>query len=371
MQIVYGRENLDDTLKIVNSAFCPVREDGFDFRQIMPKAYGEKCNLLQYHYIVKDGEKGVAAAGNIPGVIATSQGDFPFVFLGSVATLPECQGKGYMRALMERVDVDNRQNQVVFSMLTGARKRYVRHGYTKCFSTLCYTFDCYFHTHAASDCSLLIDEFKAEDLDEIFDVYQEFSPLKLRTKESFVPCLQFSKSQLRTVRKDGKIVGYYTFATRKNLGVGELCLSDLSIAASLMKAVADFENVKTFNVLVNPLDVRLASVLDGICEGAALSDGLQIKVYDMARFVQMLLALNLDKGIKRLENVQETISIGGECFEVCVNDGKASVQKTDKKPQFSFEVAEFLRLAINGASRALDESKIFPLTFGISAPDEF
>ena len=31
MEIIYGRENLEEVLKVVNSAFCAVREDGFDF----------------------------------------------------------------------------------------------------------------------------------------------------------------------------------------------------------------------------------------------------------------------------------------------------------------------------------------------------
>ena len=371
MEIIYGRENLEEVLKVVNSAFCAVREDGFDFRYIMPKAYGKDCNLLQYHYVIKDNGKNVAAAGNIPNVIKTSAGEYKFSFLGSVATLPDCQGKGYMRTLMNRVERDDLNNGVVFSLLTGARGRYCRYGYTKCFSSVVYTFDEYFLSHTESDSDISVSPLSAKDLDDAFEIYRSNSPLVFRDKNNFVPSLEFSLSKARVIHKNGNLIGYYCFTTRKSLGVGELAIVDTAHLKAVLKAIGDFENVKSFNVNANPLDVRMTRALDALCECAALSDGLHIKVYDMARFVQMLLALNIEKGIKRIGNVQETISIVGDCFEVYVNDGKASVLKTNKKPQFVFESAEFLRLAINGTSRAMDESKIFPLAFGISAPDEF
>lgn len=371
MEIIYGRENLDEVLRIVNSAFCPVREDGFDFRYIMPKAYGEHCNLLQYHYVVKDNGKSVAAAGNIPNVIKTNGGEYKFSFLGSVATLPDCQGKGYMRALMNRVESDDLQNDIVFSLLTGARERYSRYGYTKCFSNLNYTFDEYFLTHAKADDSIAVSPLCEDDLNGAFEIYSAVSPLVFREKSNFVPSLEFSTSKVRAIRKNGILIGYYCFTTRKNLGVGELAIIDTSDLKAVLKEIGGFENVKSFNVSVNPLDVRMASALDRLCESAALSDVLHIKVYDMARFLKMLCELNVEKGIKIVHDTEETVAIGDKSYSICIRRGQVDVKATACAAENALSVSSFLRSAVNGIDRTFDSSAIFPLTFGINAPDEF
>lgn len=371
MEIIYGRENLDEVLNIVNSAFCPVREEGFDFRYIMPKAYGKDCNLLQYHYIVKDNGKNVAAAGNIPNVIKTSGGEYKFSFLGSVATLPDCQGKGYMRALMNRVESDDLKNGVVFSLLTGARERYNRYGYTKCFSSLTYTFDEYFLSHAKADESITVSPLCEDDFDGAFEIYRTVVPLVLREKSNFVPSLEFSTSNVRAIRKNGVLTGYYCFTTRKNFGIGELAIIDLSDLKAVLKAIGDFENVKSFNVNVNPLDVRMASALDKLCEGAALNDVLHVKVYDMSRFLKMLCELNIEKGIKCITDTQETVAMGDKAYSVCISKGQVDVKEVACVKENAPTVSEFLRSAVNGIDRAFDGSAILPLAFGISTPDEF
>lgn len=370
MEIIYGRENLEEVLKVVNSAFCAVREDGFDFRYIMPKAYGKDCNLLQYHYVIKDNGKNVAAAGNIPNVIKTSAGEYKFSFLGSVATLPDCQGKGYMRALMNRVERDDLNNGVVFSLLTGARGRYCRYGYTKCFSSVVYTFDEYFLSHTESDADISVSPLSAKDLNEVFEIYRSNSPLVFRDKNNFVPSLEFSLSKVRAIHKNGNLIGYYCFTTRKSLGVGELAIVDTAHLKAVLKAIGDFEKVKSFNVNANPLDVRMTRALDALCECAALSDGLHIKVYDMARFVKMLVELNIEKGIKDIPDTEEVITIGEKTYAVCICNKQVEVKEFDCKAD-AMSVSSFLRGIVNGIGRAFDTSKIFPLAFGISAPDEF
>ena len=371
MEIIYGRENLDEVLNIVNSAFCPVREDGFDFRYIMPKAYGKDCNLLKYHYVVKDCGKNVAAAGNIPNVIKTSGGEYKFSFLGSVATLPDCQGKGYMRALMNMVERDDLKNGVVFSLLTGARERYSRYGYTKCFSSLTYTFDEYFLSHEKADESIVISPLCEDDLSGAFEIYGNVSPLVFREKSNFVPSLEFSTSKVRAIRKNGILIGYYCFTTRKNLGVGELAIKDTSQLKAVLKSIGDFESVKSFNVSVNPLDVRMASALDKLCESAALNDVLHIKVYDMARFLKMLCEMNVEKGIKIIPDVKEVVAIGDKTYSICVSKGQVDVCETACTAGNALPASAFLRAAVNGIDRTFDNSAIFPLAFGISAPDEF
>lgn len=368
MRISYGTNDLNRILNIINPSFGAVREDGFDFRYIMPKAYGEKNNLLQYHYVVSDGGVDVTTAGNIPGKIVTHTAQYRYAFLGSVATLPAYEGKGYMRALMKRIKQDDITDGKVFSLLTGARVRYARHGYTKVFSAYSFVFDEYFAKHTTKNPDISIRAYSG-DINALYEIYQSTQPIILRSKDDILPCLSMSRSALRLIEYRGKTVGYYTFCTRKKLYIPEFAITDCSLVGSVMREVFDVENVAHFSVYVNPLDVRLRNALDVICEAAHLCDELQIRVYDLCAFIKMLVELNIEKSIIDSKDFDFCVVVDGKKYDISVADTTVNVHCT-KSDIVGCSVSEFLRGTINNPFSSF-RSEIFPLAFGISLPDCF
>lgn len=370
MKILKGIEDLNRILDIVNPTFGVVREEDFDFRYIMPKAYSENSNLLKYHYILCDNGTDVATAGNIPGVISLNQSNYTYSFLGSVATLPQYEKKGYMRILMQAIEEDDIKDGKVFSLLTGARGRYARYGYTKLYSGCFFSFGEYFAKHTQKDDDMIIRQYDG-DLDRLYELYLSTQPLILRSKDELLPCLGMSRSELRLIEYKGNIIGYYTFCKRKKLYVPELAISDYSLLRGVMRAIFDFEQVPDFCVYVNPLDVALRSNLDNICEEGVINDELHVRVYDLALFIKMLIELNIQKGILSLEGKKESICVESKIYNITIDKGSVSVQVEDTDVN-GMNKNDFLRLAINNPLPTLRKtSMIFPLTFGINLPDYF
>lgn len=370
MNILYGVKDLSRILNIINPAFGAVREEGFDFRHIMPKAYGDGESLLKYHYILCDNNADVATAGNIPGVIALDGGDYAYSFLGSVATLPQYEGKGYMRALMQAIEADDIKDGKVFSLLTGARGRYQRYGYTKLYSGCYFTFDEYFAKHTPKNQDITIRKYNGE-IDVLYDIYKATQPLLLRSKEDILPCLCMSRSEIRLIEYKGNVVGYYTFCTRKKNYLPEFSIVDCNLCEGTMREIFDFENVPSFSVYVNPLNTALRAKLDSICEEASISDDLQVRVYNMPLFIKMLVELNIQKGIISADNVCERIVLEGKVYTISVDNGEVSVTCQECN-EFGTSQSEFLRSAINNPLSVLRKtSRIFPLAFGINLPDCF
>ncbi len=370
MNILSGIEDLNRILNIINPTFSVVREEGFDFRYIMPKAYSENSSLLKYHYILCDNGIDVAAAGNIPGVISLNKFNYTYSFLGSVATLPQHAKKGYMRILMQAIEADDIKNRKVFSLLTGARSRYSRYGYTKLYSGCYFLFDEYFAKHTQKNEDITIRQYNGE-IDKLYELYLSTQPLILRSKEELLPCLGMSRSTLRLIEYKGNIVGYYTFCKRKKLYVPEFAISDYSLCSGVMRAIFDFEQVTNFSVYVNPVNIALRSNLDAICEEGIISDDLQVRVYDLALFIKMLIELNLQKGILVEDDIKESILVENKIYNIMINNGQVSVECEDSDV-YGMNKNEFLRLAINNPLPSFKKtSKIFPLAFGISLPDCF
>lgn len=365
MKINYSTNTLKQILDIINPTFGAVREEGFDFRKIMPKAYSESSSLIKYHYVLEDEGKGVAAAGNIPYTITTSGASYTYSFLGSVATLPQYEGRGYMRALMDRIYADDLASGKVFSLLTGARGRYSRYGYTKLFSSRFYTFDEYFYKHAHTS-GIKIEELS--DVDGAYELYLKTQPLILRDKETFLPSLQMSSSRVRQIMLEGRLVGYYCFCTRKRTYLPELVIFDLSLLEGAIKAILDFESVKAFSIYASPLSKAYCAALDKLCEEASLSDDIHIRVYDMQAFIKLLVELNVANGFVS-GDISESVCIDNKCYSISIEGGIVDVQAVDSDIE-GISQGEFLRCCINGAT-PIERTSIFPLVFGVSLPDCF
>lgn len=370
MIITYGIKDLQRILNIVNPSFGAVREEGFDFREIMPKAYSDGADLLKYHYIASDGDVDVATAGNIPMQINVGKSSYQCSFLGSVATLPKYEGKGYMRTLMQNIEQDDIAFGKDFSLLTGARGRYARYGYTKVYSGYSFTFGEYYFKHTPKNQDITIREYNGE-IDALYNIYTATQPLLLRIKDDILQCLEMSRSKVRLIEHKGNIVGYYAFCTRKKVYLPEFAITDYSLAPSVMREIFDFEKVASFSVWVNPLDTKLAGVLDAVCEDACLQDELQIRVYNLCAFIKMLVELNVEKGIISGENATDSVVVDGNRYDISIENSLVCVD-CNRVDEQGLSVNEFLRSAINKPLTCLKKTKgIFPLAFGISLPDCF
>ena len=130
MQIVRLTKNdYDEWLSVLNTVFSKQNKMVMDFEKVLPKMCVRDDYHMNKHLAVKENGKICALLGVYPIPVVVGDVQLLFSTVGNVATLPEHEGKGYMRALMtaameelERIGADG-------SRLSGARQRYNRYGY--------------------------------------------------------------------------------------------------------------------------------------------------------------------------------------------------------------------------------------------------
>ena len=125
-------KDYDEWLNVLNTVFSKHNNKDMNFETSLPKMCVRDDVHMNMHFAVKENGKICSLLGVYP--IKTQIGDKELMFstVGNVATLPEYEGKGYMRILMGYAMDELTRIGADASRLGGARQRYNRYGYEFC-----------------------------------------------------------------------------------------------------------------------------------------------------------------------------------------------------------------------------------------------
>ncbi len=125
-------KDYDEWLNVLNTVFAKHNNRDVNFEASLPKMCVRDDYHMNMHFAVKENGKICSLLGVYP--IKTQIGDKELMFstVGNVATLPEHEGKGYMRILMGYAMDELTRIGADASRLGGARQRYNRYGYEYC-----------------------------------------------------------------------------------------------------------------------------------------------------------------------------------------------------------------------------------------------
>lgn len=352
--------DMSTIIDIANTSFVPEREKGFDFRNIMPKAYGKGIDSSEQHVIVFEDGVPVACAGNFRFILTAGGHKYSASSFGTVSTLPQHRCRGYMTQMLNTMEKESWQRGDVFSVLTGRRARYERFGFEKFPSSYRFLFYPYNATDPQSD-NLRISPATANDKNALYALYLKTQPIILRTEDTFFDALHTSDAKIFAIRNGEELVAYFGFSERKRI-ITELAVAELSQISAITSAIIrNTHGEVTF--VVNALDRPLVSALDSIAEETQRVDDIHLLIRNMQSFLELLLAVN------DVHAPAEIWKIGDETFDIAPNL-HPTVTKTNKKPMFVCSVRDFIRHAL-GDGVAMGQSRIFPLYFGISVPDMY
>ena len=158
---------LKKIIRAANAAFIPVRNPDYDFRRTIPKIYKTKIDYSSIHHVVEKGNNFLSICGNLIRDIEIDGSVYKFSIVGTVSTIPSCQGSGFMKVLMHSVDNECKKEGVVFSLLTGERQRYNFFGFEKAGFEYTYSFNRYFLKHHLPG-TISIKKFKNADIGNMF-----------------------------------------------------------------------------------------------------------------------------------------------------------------------------------------------------------
>ena len=212
------KEEQELIIKIANDTFKPIRPIGFDFRSCQPKVYSNpNYDFSLNHYLAKTEEDTpVATFGNLIYKTSIDDNDYSFSFLGSVSVLPEYQSQGIMKEMMNQLEIDNLDHHVVFSLLTGKRKRYQNYGYEKGPFSYAFNFVDYTIHHFRDTKEVTLEEIDARNQHEAYKLYKNQDTFKLRDPSNFYLSLKTGEATgYNLYNQQHSFIGYCSLSKAK------------------------------------------------------------------------------------------------------------------------------------------------------------
>ena len=153
----------DEWLNVLNTTFSKQNNKEMNFEKELPKMCVRDDNDMGKHIAVKEDGKICALLGVYPFKVNIYGNELKFATVGNVATLPEYEGRGYMRRLMSEAMKELQKIGADASRLGGNRQRYNHYGY----ETSGYAYHFTINDHTAKYCAdNRLVEFKKINADD-------------------------------------------------------------------------------------------------------------------------------------------------------------------------------------------------------------
>lgn len=350
---------------VANHAFEPVRYEGYDFRQTLPIVYKNK-DFIKSHWVCEEDGKIIATAGNIIREIQLGKEFYKFSNVGTVSTLPEHQGKGCMSMMMKEIDKENIEQNVVFSILTGDRKRYNYFGYEK--AGFVYKLTINKKLLNVKECpEISVSEYKGKNEDKIlYEIYLQNSQTNLRESEDFSLKLKSRKHKVFVIKIADEIDGYFTL-DKEGQSIDEIYLQDINLLESSVCSILNKLKKEKISFTINPFDKEYFDVLQTLAEEVTIVDEIHFKVYDLKKFLEILFELN--KKIKKYKNQKYIYSIDNKTYKIVIKNDSIKIKEGNYKSSKSFTLNQFLRYVLS-PNNSYEENKL-TFVFALNYVDLF
>ena len=130
----------DALLSLLNTVFSRKNNREMDFEKEIPKMWVRDDVHMGCHFGIFENGSLVAAMGVYPFTVTVGTETLRFATTGNIAVRPDCEGKGYMGALMDRAMTELDRLGIDVARLGGLRSRYNRYGFDSCGQNYSFTF---------------------------------------------------------------------------------------------------------------------------------------------------------------------------------------------------------------------------------------
>ena len=350
-----------------------------DFKQILPKVYGDGHAIEDFHYVaVEDGRIRAMIAAyphqyTIGGITLNTR------FIGTVSVHPYARGNGYMKGIMSMIEEELRSDGTDYAALGGQRQRYRYFGFELGGMALSFVIDeaNMKHTVGSLDESISLVPVEADDdtlLDQLYAKYLT-RPVQGRSREEFFEVLSTWNSRVYAVFQDVSCVGYLVIS-QDGARIFETQLDDPAVLPDVLNAYLHWYDQHAVTVIVRGYETALKDILAPIAEDISIESNLSYKIYNYPKVIQAFMQLKqqhtmLEDGSFVLE-VSEKVRM-----RIKIEKGIVSVVETEDPADLVLSDTEAVRYLTSPESLYRDifppcvPKTWFPLTFGMSALEEF
>ena len=371
-------DDYDELLNMLNTVFH--KPEGNTFDLFLPVMWERDDEHMSKHLAIREDGRIAAVVGIYPLPAKVCGEEIVFSTIGNVATLPEYEGRGMMRALMARSIEEAKKTGIDIARLAGARQRYNRYGFEHAgahylFKLVPKNLIDYYggkiidseFVYEGSSLSGGIDfekklTFKqvtleaAELLDRVMEL-EKNSPLYAERGDrvQFFKTLSAYKHKIwGATNAEGQLVGYMC-VTPDNAYIYEHRAVNADTEYQMLLEWLLWGGAKELNIHIAPWECELQRRLGRICEKWSLYNTSMFHVFNWSKVLNSLLKIksnytNIPDGrfVLKIEGYGTVEFFGDSCVD------------TDKKPQMTLNQLEATRFLLGN----------MPLTSVCHLPDE-
>ena len=344
-------KDYDEWLYVLNTTFTNHNKRDMNFEVELPKMCIKDDYHLGMHFAAKENGKICSLLGVYP--IKTQIGSETLMFstVGNVATLPQHEGKGYMKALMVYAMEELDKIGADASRLGGARQRYNRFGYESCGRN--YHFQITnMNTKYCFDgkTKITFKEIGANDKDELAYInnLRKAKPMYvIRSAEDdfsgdFLTLCAWKSTPKIALSESGEPVGYISVG-ENGTSLNDIMAKDFETLESMIfNLQAELGTTLFFNL--PSYEVDAVRYFTAIAQEMSVSPSCHFKIINFDKVADALLKVKakLNSDMAQGEKVIEIKNWGN--LLIYNKNGEAFCSKTDKNADFVLDKLSATRL---------------------------
>lgn len=343
-------EDYDELLALYNLVFTKQNQRLMDFTKELPRMWVPDDEHMGKHFAVKENGKICAVLGIYPLHTNIMGEKLTFSTVGNVATHPEFEGRGYMKALMKQAMLELERIGADASRLGGLRQRYNHYNYEFCGGVLHFAFT---GRNKKLRCAEVRDELT-------------FSEVDLASEKEIKQIIEWNKAQGIFVTYEGEHELRDTYLALRawdnrifmakdergeNIGYvcafpdgGTLARVGAKDEKALLQTICSWQKFvdKTVEFTLAPYQVKEIKIFADVCENYYLGSPSLFKIINWQKVITAL--MKLKSSYVALPNGKMVVDIEGYGkLRLFVEDGVCGCEKTDAEAEIFLNPLEAAR----------------------------
>lgn len=346
------KQDLIDLIDLVFSqAHCP-----HNFKELIPKLYGESVDTMPYHYAVRENGKLMAAVLRYPISFQIGDNILKTAGIGSVCSHMLARQKGYMKEIMNAIDEDFKHQEFDLAWLGGQRQRYQYFGFERCVGQYRVFLNDINLRHAKGRdyqpeyTFMAFAECPVDWIDRAYQIHNHQEIHALRAREDFEMILHTWQQQPFIILKEDQIVGYLTSDAQKTK-IGECVLLDNCIFAEVLFSFLKTYELKQLEITIGILETEKIKQMVAVCEKYQKEFRHNFRILHFQKVLQACLACKAQH--MALPDGAIVTGIEDEVLQITLTNNQVSVTLSQQPPQI-----------------VLTKLQAHLFFFGLSAPQE-
>lgn len=289
-----GVQHYDELIALLNTVFSRKNQRQMDFEKEMPKMCIRDEAHMGCHFGIFEGNRLVSCIGVYPFETVVAGNTLQFATMGNIATHWDCEGKGYMSAMIDTAIGELDRLNADVARLGGLRSRYNRYGFESCGQNYSFTFTEKNRQRKMADFeeNITFQRIIPQDTDALVfaaKLYNQNAIAVPRTAENAYLCMSMWLNMPYLALRGETPIGYLS-ANEVGNGLAEWFAIDTASAAQMLCAWQKRIS-KDLSFYTQPHQVELTRLFSSVCESSRIYSPSHFQIRNWAKVIDAFMKL--------------------------------------------------------------------------------